>query len=202
MPDVVELWSKALPDIKNAVSGVGVWTALNAAKPVAFEDGNFVIGLADRDSELGGHLKVASTKRLIETLLGKMANAPLTLRVIDGTEPADYETFKRRELERARLQQQSLDKMRTEMTARTSWDQVYEQLGRRYAAVTNKSLPQNRARFFEEAVSLVAEARQGQTNYDDAGERNFARCLERLAQYSEVPSAIVAREVLQRAGEL
>jgi len=202
MPDVAELWSKTLPEIKNAVSGVGVWTALNAARPVAFEDGNFVIGLSERDSELAGHLKVATTKRLIETLLGRAANASLTLRVIDGTSGADYETFKRRELERARLQQQSLDKMRTEMTARTSWDQVYEQLGRRFAAVTNKSLPQNRARFFEEAVSLVAEARQGQTNYDDAGERNFARCLERLAQYSEVPSAIVAREVLQRAGEL
>ena len=92
--------------------------------------------------------------------------------------------------------------MRAEMAAKSNWDTVYEQLSRRYAAVTNKSLPQNRARFFEEAVELVAQARRDQGNYDDLGERNFARCLERLAQYSEIPSTIVAAHVLQKAGEL
>ena len=93
-------------------------------------------------------------------------------------------------------------KMRAELESRTSWDTVYEQLSRRYAAVTNKSLPQNRARFFEEALELIAEARRTQATFDDIGERNFARCLERLAQYSEVPSTIVAIQVLQKSGEL
>jgi len=75
-------------------------------------------------------------------------------------------------------------------------------LSRKYAAVANKSLPQNRARFFEEGVELVVEARKAQQNFDELQERNFARCLERLAQYAELPSAIVAREVLTRSGEL
>lgn len=92
--------------------------------------------------------------------------------------------------------------MRSEMSARTSWDAVYEQLSRRYAAVTNKSLPQNRARFYDEAIAIVAEARQAMTNYDDAAERSFARCLERIAQYSEVPTTIVGMHVLQRSGEI
>jgi predicted secreted Zn-dependent protease len=68
--------------------------------------------------------------------------------------------------------------------------------------MANKSLPQNKARFFEEAVELVAEARKEQTTFDDAGERNFARCIERLAQYSDVPSTLVARTVMERSGEI
>jgi vacuolar-type H+-ATPase subunit H len=88
------------------------------------------------------------------------------------------------------------------MKARTSWDQVYEQLSRRWSAVGNKSLPQNRARFFEEAIEIVAEARKEMQSSDDMSERNFARCLERVAQYVEMPSTLVATLVLQRAGEL
>ncbi len=202
MADVAQVWAEALPKVKNGVTGVGVWAALNACRPVALEDGILVLGLPPQDSELAGHLKVNATKRLIEMTLASLLHEQIGVRIIDGTSQEDYETFKRREVERARLQQQSLEKMRTELTARTSWDQVYEQLGRRFAAITNKSLPQNRARFFEEAVEVIVEARKGQETFDDAGERNFARCLERLAQYAEVPSVIVARVVLERAGEI
>lgn len=202
MADAAKVWEEALPRIKNGVTGVGVWAALNAAKPIALEDGAIILGLPPQDSELAGHLKVATTKRLIESVVSAIFGQSVAAKVIDGVSEEDYATYKRREAERARLQQQALEKMRTELTSRTSWDQVYEQLGRRFAAVSNKSLPQNRARFLEEAVELVAEARKGQSNYDEAGERSFARCLERLAQYAELPSTWIARIVLERAGEL
>jgi hypothetical protein len=202
MADAAKVWEEALPRIKNGVTGVGVWAALNAARPIALEDGVIVLGLPAQDSELAGHLKVATTKRLIESVVSMICGQSVAAKVIDGVSQEDYDTYKRREAERARLQQQALEKMRTELTARTSWDQVYEQLGRRFAAVSNKSLPQNRARFLEEAVELVAEARRRQATYDEAGERNFARCLERLAQYAEMPSTWIARIVLERAGEL
>ncbi|MFI5384602.1 MAG: hypothetical protein ACHQ50_00625, partial [Fimbriimonadales bacterium] len=78
----------------------------------------------------------------------------------------------------------------------------YEQLSRRFAETPSKSLPQNRARFYEDAVAMLAEARQAQTSWDELGERNFARCVERLAHYADVPSTLVASTVLQKAGEL
>ena len=74
--------------------------------------------------------------------------------------------------------------------------------GREFAAVSNRSLPQNRARFFDAACSIVADARKEQTEYDDSNERSFARCLERIAQYTEIPSTLVAQEVLKRSGEI
>jgi hypothetical protein len=202
MADLAATWKSALPQVQNNVSGRGVWAALNAAVPISHEEGVFIIGLPHEDNELAGHLRIPATKRLMEMAVSQVLGTPTTVRIIDGTTQDDLEIVKRRDAERRRLEENELAKMRAEMQAKTSWEGVYEQLSRRFAAVTNKSLPQNRARFYEEAVALIAEARRNQTSYDDLGERNFARCLERLAQYSEIPSTLVAAAVLQRAGEL
>lgn len=202
MAEMAEVWKKALPTIQNQVSGRGVWAALNAAVPVAMEDGTLVVGLPHQDSELAGHLRIPATNRLLEHIISRQLNAATKVRIIEGITVADYEVVKRRDIERRRMQDAEMVKMRAELEARTSWDSVYEQLSRRFAAVSNKSLPQNRARFFVEAIELIADARKDMTNFDDAGERTFARCLERVAQYCEVPSTVVAMHVLQRAGEL
>lgn len=202
MTDLAEVWRDILPTVREGVTGVGVWTALNSAKPVAFEDGVFVLGLPHGETELAGHLKVMATKRLIESNASAKIGEAVVLRVIDGNAPEDWETQKRRDDQARKLQLQAMEKMRAEMSARTNWEGVYEALSRRYAAVGQKSLPQNRARFFNEAVALVAEARKNQENFDELGERNFARCLERVAQYTEIPAAIVAAHVLEKAGEI
>jgi hypothetical protein len=202
MADVEQVWKQALPIVIQQVSGRGVWAALNAVKPILFDDKVYVVGLTANDSELAGHLRLPATKRLLDLAVTKILGEPFTVRVIDGITSADYDVVKRRDAERRRLQEAELTKMRAEMSAKTSWDAVYEQLARRFAAVTNKSLPQNKARFFEEAVALIAEARQSQAQWDEIGERNFARCLERLAQYVEMPSTYIAIQVLQKAGEL
>ena len=202
MPDVGEIWREILPKVREGVTGVGVWTALNSCSPVALDDNVFVIGMPLGESELAGHLKIMSTKRLIENYASEKLGHSVTVRVIDGNREEDWEAQKRRDVQARKLQEQSMQKMRTELAAKTSWDSVFEQLSRRFASVTNKSLPQNRARFFIEAVEIVAEARRSQESWDELGERNFARCLERVAQYSEVPSAIVAMYVLQKAQEL
>ncbi|CAN5382718.1 hypothetical protein BH11ARM2_BH11ARM2_03530 [soil metagenome] len=202
MADAASIWSETLPKVMNNVTGRGVWAALNAARPIALEDNFLVLGLPHKDSELAGHLRLPNHSRVIEHVAGQIAGKQIRVRIIDGVTSEDYEIFKRREVERRRLQDAGMERMRAEQNARTSWDSVFEGLSRRYAAMTNKSLPQNRGRFFEEAVELVASARRSQENYDDAGERNFARCLERISQYTEVPSAMVAVEVLKRSGEL
>lgn len=202
MAELAEVWKQSLPAIQEQVSGRGVWAALNAAVPVAFEDGVLVIGLAHQDSELAGHLRIPATVRLMEQIVSKALATQTKVRVIDGTTQADFEVVKRRDAERRRLQEAEMQKMRSELQARTTWDSVYEQLSKRYAAVPNKTLPQNKARFLDEALALVADGRKEQANYDDMGERNFARCIERVAQYTELPSTLIATMVLERLGEI
>lgn len=202
MPELVEVWSQALPTIRNGLTGVGIWTALNLAKPIALEEGTLVLGLPHSEMELAGHLRLPMTKRLIETTIGRLAQTTINLRVIDGTDFSDWEIEKRRDAEKKRLTEQSMVKLRAELSSKANWETLFEQLSRKFAAVPNKSLPQNKARFFEEALAMLAEARQTRTDWDEMGERNFARCIERLAQYSDVPSTIVASMILQKSGEL
>ncbi len=202
MSEAAALWSKILPDVRKGVTGVGVWTALNNAKAIAFEDGVLAIGLPHDLGELTGHLRVPATKRLIDQLASAAHGSPVACRILDGNTQQDWETAKRKDIEARRMQEQAMAKMRLELQAKQSWDGVYDQLSRRYAAIPAKSLPQNRARFYEEAVALIAETRQSQTEWDDLGERNFARCIERLTQYTEMPSTQVAIDVLKRSGEL
>lgn len=202
MPEIAEVWKEALPVVKQSVTGVGVWAALNAAKPLAIEDGVFVLGLDHRDVELAGHLRLPQTKNLIEATVARLLGSPVTVRVIDGPSVEDWETTKRRDAEAKRLQEQALAKAKATLESRSSWDSTYEHLARLYAQTANKSLPQNRARFYHDAVKLVAEARRQQDSRDEQTERNFARCIERVSQYSEVPSAIVAMHVLERIGEI
>ena len=200
--DAAAIWSQVLPEIRKGVTGVGVWAAINACKPITMEDGVLVVGLAHQDSELSGHLRVPSTKRLIEDLTAKAHGSPIQLRVIDGVTVADWETAKRRDSESRRLQEHAMAKAKVEAGVKSSFDTIYEQLGRLFAAVANKSLPQNRARFLEGSVKILAEAKKGYGSMDDLAERTFARCIERVAQYSEVPAAIVAQRVLEASGEI
>lgn len=202
MADLVEVWKSSLPAVLNNVTGRGVWTALNAAVPIVVEDGILILGIPSNDTELAGHLRLPNTSRNIEVSFSKQYGSPVKVRVIGGTTTDDYEIVKRRDAERRRMQEAEMAKSRQELQAKSTWEGVYEQLSRRFSAMTNRSLPQNKARFYAEAVDLVAEARKEHQEFDDMGERNFARCLERISQYSDVPSTLVAEEVLKRAGEL
>lgn len=202
MPEIAEVWSQALPRVKHGVTGVGVWAALNACRPVALEDGLLAIGMPYEEGELAGHLRMAATSRLIEEVVSEIVGSTVKVRIIDGTALEDWERVKRRDQEARRLQEQAVQKEKAAMAGRSSWEGIYEQLGRAFSMVGNKSLPQNRARFLKEAVAMLAEARKAITTSDDYTERNFARCIERIAQYSETPSAVVAHEVLKAAGEL
>ena len=202
MSKMLEMWKEALPEIRNAVTGKNIWSALNSCRPVAIEDGTLVIGLDLKDRELLGHLDASSVRRVIETEMSSRMGSPLTVRIIDGITDADWARHKRRDQEAERLREEARVKMRAEQSARSTWDTVYEQLARTFAAVTNKALPQNRARFLDEAIKVVAEARRDITDRDDLSERNFARCIDRVAQYSEAPAIIIAHMVLQRTEEI
>lgn len=199
MADLKTAWAEALPEIKKSVTGVGIWTALNACVPVVVEGDDLIIGLPSGENELAGHLRLAQTRRVIEDIIGKALDQKLNLRVIDGTTDADWEMEKRRDVEKRRLQEQALARARAELSATVSWEGIYEQLSRKYAATSNRSLPQNRAKFLLEAVDIIANALLEAPVTDDLAERNYARCLERVAQYTELPSALVAMKVLERS---
>lgn len=199
--DATQVWSDVLPEVKNGVTGVGVWQALNATIAVALEGNQFVIGLPPELGDLAGHLRLQQTKTLIERLVSQKAGTPVTLRVIDGTTVADWETTKRRDQEALRLQQQAVARQRAEIQARSNWETVYDQISRKFASLQNKSLPQVRAKFYEECVELMLESLKALPVNDENGERNYARCIERIATYADLPSTYVALTVIERSAK-
>jgi hypothetical protein len=197
MADAAEIWKVALPVIRTKVAGIGVWSALNSCIPLAFEDDKLVLGLRARDNDLAGHLKMTQTKRIMDFEVSKAFGKQIETRIIEGDTPADWDRAKRRDAEALRLKEQAESRVRAEITSR--WDGIYEQLSRHYASITNKSLPQNRAKFLIDAIKIVSDALKTAPPQDDPNERNFGRCIERIAQYSEVPSTLVAAMILEKA---
>jgi hypothetical protein len=149
--------------------------------------------------DLAGHLRMQNTRTLVERYLSEVFATRVTVRVIEGVSQADWDYQKRKDDEARRLQLAAQERVQQEIKAKSSWEGVYENISRVYAAIPNKSLPQNRAKFFLEAVDMLVEALAVNPVSDDLSERNYARCVERVAQYSEVPSVIVATTVLQRS---
>jgi len=201
MPMIAEVWKTALPEIRENVSGRAAWSALNAATAVAYEDGVLVLGLPHKDNELASHLGLPASRKAIEDAVGKELNEPVRLRIIAGVGPEDWVAAKQSDQVKRRMQEQALERARAELAGRSSWEGLYEQLSRKFAEMTNRSLPQSKARFFIEAVDIVSNALRETPVDDDMAERNFARCIERIAQYSEVPSTLVATRVLEKAFE-
>ncbi len=196
--DAQGIWSEVLPEVRNGVTGVGVWQALNATVAVATENDQFVIGLPPELGDLAGHLRLQQTKTLIERLVGQKLGTKITLRVIDGITLTDWETTKRRDVEALRLQEQAMARQRADIQSRSNWEVVYEQVSRKFASLQNKSLPQVRSKFFEECVDLMVESLKSIPKNDDNAERNYARCIERISTYSDLPSTFVALYVSQK----
>ncbi|MCH8273745.1 MAG: hypothetical protein IH851_03060 [Armatimonadetes bacterium] len=199
--DIYDAWNESLEDIKKRVTGTGTWNALNIAVPVAFEDGVYVLGFPQKEAPQMGHLRMAGTQRVIEKELEKRFGAEVRLQLLEGITIKEWNAHKRRRAETDRLGDEAAARDALRAKAAASWDTVFEKISHEYGATENKAMPQSKARLLERCVDLCAEAVTGR-DMDDAGERNFARCLDRIATYCEVPSAIVARLVLERAGRL
>ncbi|MCB0825304.1 MAG: hypothetical protein KDC26_03880 [Armatimonadetes bacterium] len=198
MPNVVEEWKDAVPEMLQQVTGVGVWTAIRACVPITVEDGNLVVGLESSSSDLAGHLKLPQIRKVIEDTMTRKMGDKMTLYVLNGTTESDWVTEKQRIEERRRLQEHALQRQKKEIAAGRSWDSIYEDLSRAYANTPNRTLPQNRAKYFMQAVEIVGTALIETPITDDLAERNYARCLERISKYCELPSAFVALKVLER----
>lgn len=199
MPNIAEVWQGALPEIRDRVTGVGLWTALNACHVIVHEDSVLVIGLPHSENELAGHLRLPAARKAIEEVMTKALSESISVRVIEGETEEDWQTTKEKDAVRRRLQEKALERARAEVAGKSSWEGLYEKLSRRFAETPQRSLPQNRAKFFLDAVDIVADALIETPIADDMAERNFARCIERIAQYSEIPSALVATKVLEKA---
>ncbi|MCL6623720.1 MAG: hypothetical protein K6T17_03755 [Fimbriimonadales bacterium] len=199
--DFYDVWNDAIEEIKKRVSGVATWNALNLAVPVTFEDGIFVLGFKSQDVALMGHLRMAGTQRVIEQELEKRLGQRVRLQLLEGITINDWLAYKRRRAEAERIEKETAERDARRMMSYQSWEEVFEALSREYGSLGGKGMPQAKARLLEKCVQICVEAVL-ERSMDEADERNLARCIDRVANYCEVPSTYVALLVLERTNRL
>ncbi len=202
-PDIEQIWKGTLEKIKVRLVMPGVWRAMEAARPLVIENGILVLGFPASRSHEGGLLKDSKTNNIIERALEEEAGQPLRLRTIEGETLDDWQTAKLRDEQATALQRAAAEKRRREQSADQGWDGIIERLTRQYADMPMRQLPQMQAIYLDEAIRLLADAARRLLGDSpaEADQRSFARALDRVADRTQVPAAIVAYLVRQKAAE-
>jgi hypothetical protein len=195
--DLNALWSYVTTQVKGKITLPSLWRAMEAAKPIALEDNELVMGFPAMSGHQAGLLTNPQHKNVIEQVLEAATRVRLELRVIDGETLEDWETLKRNREEATRLQEQTRQQLRKQVEQGDSWEAVGESLIRRFSGVPNRGLASVQGRFLEEAIRTVVEAypRLMPETPDEHDERNYSRTLERISERVNVPAAMISQIV-------
>jgi hypothetical protein len=202
-PDVNRVWQATTEKIKLRLVLPSVWRAMEAARPLTIDGDTLVLGFSPDRSHEGGLLLDAKTNNIIERALEEEAGRSLRLRIIEGDSLDDWTATKRREAEAASMQRAAQERRRREASIEQGWDAIIERVTRRYAEMPLRQLPQGQAAYLEEAVEILSDAAQrllGE-NASETDQRSFARAVDRVADRTQVPAALVAYLVRQKTRE-
>lgn len=200
------IWSEAVEKIKDRTISPTLWRALEKTHGVTMEGGFLVVGLIPADFPMSGHLLSSEHRNTIDVVISEIACEPLRLKVIEGITVGEWETAKKREAVAEASREAAMKRRMEESAAAKTWDGVMEQVSRKYATTPMRQLPQMRARYLVEAITIVVDAMR--TLYpqegaaDELTERSFSRLIERLASLVEMPPADIADRILRRRGEI
>lgn len=194
--EMLEVWNLIREKVKQQVTGRTLYRALDALKPVLIEGETVVLGLPHEEYPLAGHLNAPNVRRWIEQYLGEAYGFQPNLVIIEGTTLADWQLHLRKQEELRKLSEQTARKQSQVSRAYTTWDSLYEQVGRKFAETSGRSFALNRARYLHEMVQMVREALQKLPLESDQDERQLNRVIERIATNSETPATLVAWMIL------
>jgi uncharacterized lipoprotein len=198
--DLNALWRWVIEQTKARTTTPALWRALEAAKPLTIEGEELILGFSVTDGHQAGLLADNRTRNTIEQVVESGVKRRLRLQIITGETLQDWEHYKASQAEAERLQAQSAQQFKKEIAAGDTWDQVSEQLVRKFNTIQHRSLASVQGRFLEEVIAGFAEAygRLMPANPGELEERAFSRALERLAERVAVPSALIAHQVFAR----
>ncbi|HZT43318.1 MAG TPA: hypothetical protein VFA07_14200 [Chthonomonadaceae bacterium] len=197
------LWANCVERLKDRVNSRSFWEAVESTHPITIENDTLIVGMDTMDMNRASHIQHSAHARTVSQVIEEVFHQPLQLRLIEGTTLADWEATKDREARLAAMREAT--EMRQTATARPlapagysdPWEALAEQVTRLYSQTANRALPQNKARYANEALYTLVEAMD--TLYpeepDDLAERGLARVLDRIAGNSEIPAPMLAFEL-------
>lgn len=196
--DITQSWNQAVEIVKDRVIHPTLWRSLEIAVPVATDEDQFVVGFAPGTMHLSGHLTSSDHRNAIESALQSVTGHKFRLLVIDGATADDYKHFKDRQRAMDEMRQRQRQRVAKEYATTQTWDSVLEKLGRTFARLQFRQLPQVRGKYLEEAIQMISSAMDelyDEERADEATQRALARVLDRAANLTEVPASIIALEL-------
>ncbi len=189
--------------------------AMQAAVPITLDGDLLVLTMPGSERHLAGHLETASNRNAILNALELVIGRRINFRVIDGTTVEDWEQIKAAEeqqrkwaaQEKAEAPSPAAPAAGPAAAGSDPWNQIIQQMHRRYHELSRRQQPQAKARFCREILIRVIqteeEIRAGGEVDEDTHERNLARMLDRLATVLEVPGVVVGLEFerMKRTGD-
>lgn len=195
------VWNRVVDEVKHKVIHPTLWKALEASVAVTIEDGQFVVGFPMGTFHLSGNLMSLDHKNVIEASIAKYAGERLSLRIIEGGTTDDWQALKIKEAHAAALREAAALKHEDETSSVRVWDALLDQVARKYATIPFRQLPQSRAAYIADALRMISEAMDrlipaGQEP-DELTQRALGRVIEKVANLVEVPSTLVALELMR-----
>lgn len=216
---LVAMWADICRRLKQGEMNLPLWRALDAAQPVALDGTTFVVGFDVARQHEAGTLAQPLNEQRIRTVLATIATRPLTLLVIDGTTPSDYEHWKTRQQAAQVLREQPKPSISSgpipEGVTTIHHDagganrymiDLHRRLHAKFVETPYHNQTLTKVEFmlavlpeFVEAERVINECEPG----PEQRLRHISRGLDKLAEYLEMPASTVALAFLRyKRGEL
>lgn len=190
-------WVNCVERLKDRVNQRSFWEAVESAHAITVESNILIIGLESQNFNRASHLQQPANAHTINEVVSEVFGQPLQVRVIEGITLQDWEDAKAKDAHIAAMKQSAAARGVQEDRQLSGWEGLYEQIARMYMTTAQRSLPQGKARYANDALYTLAEAMDelyGDTP-DETGERNLARTLERISNNTDIPSPVLAFEL-------
>jgi len=207
MPDLSleELWNMTVQEVKERNFFPPFWQALDAAVPLSLEEDHIVLGFKPGTFHLRSHIETGSNRVLIEEVLSKLLGKPYTLRVVEASSEEEWQMVKEREQRVEEVEVEEFARRKGTMGILREWENFILELHRAYSSLPQRSLPQVRAAFLYQVMPRILAKKKELYAEDEASketnEKAFARLLDRLASWTDIPNTIIALELLKREKE-
>ena len=197
--DIAKVWDKAVDQVKMKVIHPTLWRALEAGVPIVVEDDQFIVGFPPGSYHMSGHLTISEHRNAIEVALKAFSGRSLNLRIIEGDSIQDWEGVKEKDQRVQELKDASYQKHQDVAAVMKAWESLFENVGRRYAAMQLHGLPQMRAKFIVEMLKRISDAMDElmPEKPDELSERTLARVIERVGTMVEAPASMLALELMR-----
>lgn len=191
------LWGACVDQLKDRVNNRSFWEAIEQTVPITIENSTLIIGLDPMNFNLATHIQQVARMQAVQQVVQEQYGQPLSVRLIEGTALPDWESTKVREARVTAMRAATTERQIKEDSVAGSWEAIYDQVGQLYRDTALRMLPQNKARYANEALYALVEAMDGlyAEEPDEASERNLARILDRIATASEIPAPVLAFEL-------